>query len=102
MFDQYKKGSFICKKVIIGTILCGVVLLLWQSAVHELLSIYDAAFVKLKDPAAVEAVLKENLTVSGMFVIPHPELGDTDAEPRVMDNCGACCGSDGDDATPDA
>tara|TARA_B110000438_G_C15319235_1_gene438768 strand:+ start:190 stop:498 length:309 start_codon:yes stop_codon:yes gene_type:complete len=102
LFDQYKKGSFMRKKVIIGAMFGGVVLLLWQFAVHELLGIYDDAFVKLKDPAAVEAVLKENLTGSGMFVIPHPEPGATDAEAKVMDKCGACCGSDGADATPDA
>ena len=90
------------KKVIIGAMFGGVVLLLWQFAVHELLGIYDDAFVKLKDPAAVEAVLKENLTGSGMFVIPHPEPGATDAEAKVMDKCGACCGSDGADAPQDA
>ena len=73
------------KKVIIGAMFGGVVLLLWQFAVHELLGIYDDAFVKLKDPAAVEAVLKENLTGSGMFVIPHPEPGDTDAEAKAME-----------------
>ena len=74
-----------CKKVIIGALLGGVVLLLWQFAVHELLGFYDDAFVKLKDPAAVEAVLKENLTGSGIIVIPHPEPGDTDAEAKVME-----------------
>ena len=79
-----------CKKVIIGALLGGVVLLLWQFAVRELLGVYDDAFVKLKDPAAVEAVLKENLpeeniTGSGMIVIPHPEPGDTDAEAKAME-----------------
>ena len=74
-----------CKKVIIGALLGGVVLLLWQFAVRELLGIYDDAFVKLKDPAAVEAVLKENLSGSGMIVIPHPEPGDTDAEAKPME-----------------
>ena len=79
-----------CKKVIIGALLGGVVLLLWQFAVRELLGIYDDAFVKLEDPAAVEAVLKENLpeenlTGSGMIVIPHPEPGDTDAEAKAME-----------------
>ena len=74
-----------CKKVIIGALLGGVVLLLWQFAVHELLGIYDDAFVKLKDPAAVEAVLKENLTGSGIIMIPHPEPGDTDAEAKAME-----------------
>ena len=74
-----------CKKVIIGALLGGVVLLLWQFAVRELLGIYDDAFVKLKDPAAVEAVLKENLTGSGIIVIPHPEPGDTDAEAKAME-----------------
>ena len=79
-----------CKKVIIGALLGGVVLLLWQFAVRELLGIYDDAFVKLEDPAAVEAVLKENLpeeniTGSGMIVIPHPEPGDTDDEAKAME-----------------
>ena len=79
-----------CKKVIIGALLGGVVLLLWQFAVRELLGIYDDAFVKLEDPAAVEAVLKENLpeenlTGSGMIKIPHPEPGDTDAEAKAME-----------------
>ena len=79
-----------CKKVIIGALLGGVVLLLWQFAVRELLGIYDDAFVKLKDPAAVEAVLKENLPEeniigSGMLVIPHPEPGDTDDEAKAME-----------------
>ena len=79
-----------CKKVIIGALLGGVVLLLWQFAVRELLGIYDDAFVKLKDPAAVEAVLKENLpeeniTGSGMIVIPHPEPGDTEDEAKAME-----------------
>ena len=74
-----------CKKVIIGALLGGVVLLLWQFAVRELLGIYDDAFVKLKDPAAVEAVLKENLTGSGIIMIPHPEPGDTDAEAKAME-----------------
>ena len=74
-----------CKKVIIGALLGGVVLLLWQFAVRELLGIYDDAFVKLEDPAAVEAVLKENLTGSGMIVIPHSEPGNTDAEAKAME-----------------
>ena len=79
-----------CKKVIIGALLGGVVLLLWQFAVRELLGIYDDAFVKLKDPAAVEAVLKENLpeenlTGSGMIKIPLPEPGDTDDEAKAME-----------------
>jgi hypothetical protein len=74
-----------CKKVIIGALLGGVVLLLWQFAVRELLGIYDDAFVKLEDPAAVEAVLKENLSGSGMIVIPHPEPGDTDAEAKPIE-----------------
>ena len=79
-----------CKKVIIGALLGGVVLLLWQFAVRELLGVYDDAFVKLKDPAAVEAVLKENLpeenlTGSGMIVIPLPEPGDTDDEAKAME-----------------
>ena len=79
-----------CKKVIIGALLGGVVLLMWQFAVRELLGVYDDAFVKLEDPAAVEAVLKENLpeeniTGSGMIVIPHPEPGDTDAEAKAME-----------------
>ena len=74
-----------CKKVIIGALLGGVVLLLWQFAVRELLGVYDDAFVKLKDPAAVEKVLKENLDGSGMIVIPHPEPGDTDAEAKPME-----------------
>ena len=79
-----------CKKVIIGALLGGVVLLLWQFAVRELLGIYDDAFVKLKDPAAVEAVLKENLpeenlTGSGMIKIPLPEPGNTDDEAKAME-----------------
>ncbi len=74
-----------CKKVIIGALLGGVVLLLWQFAVRELLGVYDDAFVELEDPAAVEAVLKENLSGSGMIVIPHPEPGDTDAEAKAME-----------------
>ena len=74
-----------CKKVIIGALLGGVVLLLWQFAVRELLGVYDDAFVKLEDPAAVEAVLKENLPGSGMIKIPHPEPGDTDAEAKAME-----------------
>ena len=74
-----------CKKVIIGALLGGVVLLLWQFAVRELLGVYDDAFVKLEDPAAVEAVLKENLTGSGIIMIPHPEPGDTDAEAKAME-----------------
>ena len=74
-----------CKKVIIGALLGGVVLFIWQFAVHMVLGVYDDAFVKLKDPAAVEAVLEENLTGSGMIVIPLPELGDTDAEAKAME-----------------
>ena len=74
-----------CKKVIIGALLGGVVLLLWQFAVRELLGIYDDAFVKLEDPAAVEAVLKEDLTGSGIIVLPHPDPGDTDAEAKAME-----------------
>ena len=74
-----------CKKVIIGALLGGVVLLLWQFAVRELLGVYDDAFVKLEDPAAVEAVLKENLTGSGMIKIQLPEPGDTDAEAKAME-----------------
>ena len=74
-----------CKKVIIGALLGGVVLLLWQFAVRELLGIYDDAFVKLEDPAAVEAVLKENLTGSGMIKIPLPEPGNTDDEAKAME-----------------
>ena len=74
-----------CKKVIIGALLGGVVLLLWQFAVRELLGIYDDAFVKLEDPAAVEAVLKENLPGSGMIKIPHPKPGNTDAEAKAME-----------------
>ena len=79
-----------CKKVIIGALLGGVILLFWQTAVHMVLGIYNDAFVKLKDPAAVEAVLKENLpeeniTGSGMIVIPHPEPGDTDDEAKAME-----------------
>jgi len=74
-----------CKKVIIGALFGGVVLFIWQFAVHMVLGVYDDAFVKLKDPAAVEAVLEENLTGSGMIVIPHPEPGDTDAEAKAME-----------------
>ena len=74
-----------CKKVISGALLGGVVLLLWQFAVRELLGIYDDAFVKLEDPAAVEAVLKENLTGSGMIKIPLSEPGNTDAEAKAME-----------------
>ena len=74
-----------CKKVIIGALLGGVVLLLWQFAVRELLGIYDDAFVKLEDPAAVEAVLKENLPGSGMIKIPHPEPGNKEAEAKAME-----------------
>ena len=74
-----------CKKVIIGALLGGMVLLLWQFAVRELLGVYDDAFVKLEDPAAVEAVLKENLTGSGMIKIPLPEPGNTDAEAKAME-----------------
>lgn len=74
-----------CKKVIIGAVLGGVVLFIWQFAVHMVLGVYDDAFVKLKDPAAVEKVLKENLTGSGMIVIPLPEPGDSDAEAEAME-----------------
>ncbi len=74
-----------CKKVIIGALFGGVVLFIWQFAVHMVLGVYDDAFVKLKDSAAVEAVLEENLTGSGMIVIPHPEPGDTDAEAKAME-----------------
>ncbi len=74
-----------CKKVIIGALLGGVVLLLWQSAVHMVLGVYDDAFVKLKDPAAVEAVLKDNFEGSGMIVIPLPIPGDSDAESKAME-----------------
>ena len=74
-----------CKKVIIGALFGGVVLFIWQFAVHMVLGVYDDAFVKLKDPAAVEAVLKENLTGSGMIVIPHPEPGETDDEAKAME-----------------
>ena len=74
-----------CKKVIIGALLGGVVLLLWQFAVRELLGVYDDAFVKLEDPAAVEAVLKENLPGSGMIKIPHPEPGNKEAEAKAME-----------------
>jgi|TARA_B110000196_G_scaffold282574_1_gene263929 hypothetical protein len=74
-----------CKKVIIGALLGGVVLLLWQSAVHMVLGVYDDAFVKLKDPAAVEAVLKDNFEGSGMIVIPLPIPGDSDAEAKAME-----------------
>ena len=74
-----------CKKVIIGALLGGMVLLLWQFAVRELLGVYDDAFVKLEDSAAVEAILKENLTGSGMIKIPLPEPGNTDAEAKAME-----------------
>jgi len=74
-----------CKKVIIGALLGGVILLFWQTAVHMVLGIYNDAFVKLKDPAAVEAVLKENLEGSGMIVIPLPEPGDSEAEAKAME-----------------
>ena len=74
-----------CKKVIIGALLGGVVLFIWQFTVHMVLGVYDDAFVKLKDPAAVEKVLKENLTGSGMIVIPLPEPGDSDAEAEAME-----------------
>ena len=74
-----------CKKVIIGALLGGEVLLLWQSAVHMVLGVYDDAFVKLKDPAAVEAVLKDNFEGSGMIVIPLPIPGDSDAEAKAME-----------------
>ena len=74
-----------CKKVIFGALLGGFVLLLWQFAVRELLGVYDDAFVKLEDPAAVEAVLKENLTGSGMIKIPHPEPGNKEAEAKAME-----------------
>ena len=74
-----------CKKVITGALLGGVVLLVWQAAVHMALGGYDDAFVKLKDPAAVEAVLKENLEGSGMIMIPLPEPGDSEAEAKAME-----------------
>ena len=74
-----------CKKVIIGALLGGVVLFLWQGAVHMALGVYDDAYVKLKDPAAVEKVLKENLTGSGMIMIPNLQLGDADAEAKAME-----------------
>jgi hypothetical protein len=78
--DRQSKGNLVCKKVIIGALLGGVILFFWQFAVHMALGVYDDAFVKLKDPAAVEKVLKENLTGSGMIVIPLPEPGDSEAE----------------------
>ena len=74
-----------CKKVIIGALLGGVVLFLWQGAVHMALGVYDDAFVKIKDPAAVEKVLKENLTGSGMIMIPNLQPGDADAEAKAME-----------------
>ena len=73
------------KKVIIGALLGGVILLFWQTAVHMVLGIYNDAFVELTDPVVVEKVLRENLTGSGMIVIPHPEPGDTDAEAKAME-----------------
>ena len=74
-----------CKKVITGALLGGLVLFVWQFAVHMLLGIYDDAFVKLKDPAAVEAVLTDNLEGGGIIVIPLPEPGDSDAEAKAME-----------------
>ena len=74
-----------CKKVIIGALLGGVILLFWQTAVHMVLGIYNDAFVELTDPVVVEKVLRENLTGSGMIVIPLPEPGDTDAEAKAME-----------------
>ena len=73
------------KKVIIGALLGGVILLFWQTAVHMVLGIYNDAFVELTDPVVVEKVLRENLTGSGMIVIPLPEPGDTDDEAKAME-----------------
>jgi len=65
-----------CKKVITGAFLGGLVLFVWQFAIHMLLGIYDEAFVKLKDSAAVEAVLKANIEGSGMIMVPYADETD--------------------------
>ncbi|HJN82201.1 MAG: hypothetical protein QF749_12460 [Verrucomicrobiota bacterium] len=72
-----------CKKMIIGALLGGVILLLWQAVVHMALGIYDDAFVDLKDPVAMEKVISENVTTSGMIVMPHPDSGDKEAKTKA-------------------
>jgi hypothetical protein len=58
-------------------------LFVWQFLVHMVFKVYDDDFVEL--PAAVEAVLKENVKESGMIMVPHADSDDKEAYDKAME-----------------
>ena len=53
-------------------------LFIWQFFIHMVSGIYHDTFIELKDPVAVETVIKENIpegSTGGMLLLPyaHPK-----------------------------
>lgn len=68
-----------CKKILLGALLGGLTVWVWQSISHMALPWHYTAFSQFKEPAKVETALKENAEGSGMFMIPWADLKDEEA-----------------------
>lgn len=78
------------KKIIVGALLGGLVLFIWQFIIHMVSGIYHDAFIELKDPVAVEQVIKENIpegSSGGMLLLPyaHPKNASQEEMTAAMD-----------------
>ena len=61
------------KKIVLGAILGGIVLFVWEFVAHDLLPLGEAGIKALANEQAVMNGLKENVKEPGFYLFPAPE-----------------------------
>ncbi len=74
------------QKAILGAVLAGVVVFFWGAVSHMLLGVGESSMQAFKDEAAVERVLLDNVSGSGVYMLPGMKPGaDAAAEAAAME-----------------
>jgi hypothetical protein len=61
------------KRIILGGLLGGIALFLWEGLAHEVLPLGEAGLKGLSNQAAVLAALKDNVKEPGLYIFPWME-----------------------------
>ena len=63
-----------CKKILLGALLGGLTVFLWQAISHVPLPWFHTSLNQFENPEEVEKVLAANAKQDGMYFLPNPGM----------------------------
>lgn len=74
------------RKTFLLSVIAGVVLFMWGFLVHAVLPLYDSAYQKFTDEAAMSNALRENAPQTGIYYLPYSEADRAPGKPEAFVN----------------